>query len=534
MPVPIIIVTALALLFRMATGGYQLIKPSLFVGTVSAMAICLFLFCLKKESRKAIETPMLVIAVTMPVLAWSAPNLPLLFICMVLWIPVAARRFTLIVPVYLFSLLLLPGLDDTLWIGSLKLVEFSVHDALALGAAAAIVANPRKAKCRIEWDVIVLSVVLMISLAIARETSISHHLRALVETSLDLALPYYIVSRGLRTSDELKAAMLWLSAGAVVIAALLIFEVWKAWPIYQELYRVYELPTLLLVKLRAGLVRAGGPFVEPTSVAMVLAMCSLALYLSRDFFRNRRAHMLLLAVVVVGLIAPQSRGAWIGACLAIAAADLLRGHYVPLARKVFVVSGAISCLFLAAQFSPYLSETLGLSGGSSASSDYRRLLLQRGLEEFANRPILGHSMQELQPRILDLVQGEGIIDFVNAYIWIMLIAGLVGLVIFIAPFVHFLISILRAGRFRGTKKRDVEAGVFVFGILLMFMEMLFFTSFGATRPSFYLFALFGFAAAFLRLQRKADLTLIPSETQERPPPLATGLAPLLPDQVAPA
>lgn len=138
-----------------------------------------------------------------------------------------SRALRLIVPVYLFSLLLLPGLDDTISIGSLKLVEFSVHDALALGAAAAIFVHPDKAKCRIEWDIIVLSVVLMISLAIARDTSISHHFRALAETSLDLALPYYIVSRGLRTSDELRSSMLWLSAGGIVIAALLIFEVWK-------------------------------------------------------------------------------------------------------------------------------------------------------------------------------------------------------------------------------------------------------------------------------------------------------------------
>lgn len=279
------------------------------------------------------------------------------------------------------------------------------------------------------------------------------------------------------------------------------------------------------------MIRAGGPFVEPTSVAMVLAMCTLALYLSRDYFRNRRTYILLMAVAVAGLIMPQSRGAWVGACIAIAAADILRGHYAQFGRKVFLAGGAISGLFLAAQFSPYLSETLGFSGGSTASSDYRRLLLNRGLEEFANRPILGHSMQELQPRLPDLVQGEGIIDFVNAYIWIMLIGGLVGLVLFLGPFVLFLIGIHRSGRFRGPKKRDVEAGVFVFGTLLMIMEMLFFTSFGMTRPAFYQFALFGFAAAFLRLQGKPDLAVLPAEPQEKPAPLARtpGLAPLLSD-----
>jgi hypothetical protein len=137
-------------------------------------------------------------------------------------------------------------------------------------------------------------------------------------------------------------------------------------------------------------------------------------------------------------------------------------------------------------------------------------------------------MKELLPRIPDLVQGEGIIDFVNAYIWVMLIAGIVGLVVFVAPFVYFLINIIRFGRFRGVKKKDVEAGVFVFAILLMFMEMLFFTSFGMTRPAFYQFALFGFAAAFLRLQSRPKLVVVPtSEPQGKA--RETGLTPLLLD-----
>ncbi len=528
MPMPIIFVAALALLFRLVTGGYQIVKPSFFVGTVSAIAIAIFLYCLKKDVRKPIERQMLVIAVTMPIIAWSAPNLTILYLFMCFWVPLAAGRFSLFVPVYLFSLLLLPALHQPLWIGSTKLVEFGVHDALALGTATAIFLNPAKAKSRLDWDLVALAVVLMISIAVARDNSVSHHLRVLVETSFSLALPYYIASRGLRSSEDLRSAMLWLSAGGIVVASLLVFELWKAWPVYNQLYRINELPTVLLVKVRAGMLRAGGPFVEPTSAAMVLAMCTLALYLSREFFRNRRSHALLIVIVLVGLIAPQSRGAWIGVGIAVAAADILRGHYAQLARKLFVVGGAMSLLFLAAQFNSDLSETMGLSGGSSATTDYRRLLLDRGLEEFANRPVLGHSMKELEPKLPDLVQGEGIIDFVNTYIWVMLVAGLVGLIIFVAPFAYFLGSIIRFGRLRGAKRRDVEAGVFVFGVLLMFMEMLFFTSFGMTRPAFYQFALFGFAAAFLRLQQRPKLEVVAAPEQDEKV-RTTGLVPLLSD-----
>ena len=499
MPAPIIILTAVALGLRLLLGGYGVVKPSLFVATVSAMAICLFLYCLKSETRKQFGVQMLTIAVAMPLLAWAMPSIGLLLTLMCFWVPIAAGRFQLIAPTYLFSLLLLPGLDDILFIGSLKLIDFGVLDALALGAAVAIWLSQSKGKCRPEWDAAALSLVILISVASARDTSLSHQLRALVELSFDLALPYYIISRGIRTGQELRDAMLWLAVGGFVVGAMLVFEVWRAWPVYIELYRHYQLPTVILVKLRAGFIRAGGPFVEPTSVAMVLAICAFALYLSRDYMRTRWHYMLVMTAMVIGLIAPQSRGAWIGLAIAIVIADMLRGRHTQLMQKIFVLGSLASCLFLAAQFLPYLSETLGLSGGASESSEYRRRLFARGLEEFTARPLQGYSMPELAQRLHDMVQGEGIIDFVNAYIWIMLIAGIFGLALFTGIFLFFLRGVYRVGRFKGGGNRNAEAGVFVFATLLMLMEMLFFTSFG-TRPAYFVFALFGFAAAYIRVQ----------------------------------
>lgn len=519
MPVPIILMTGLALAVRLATGGYLIVKPSLFIGTVSALAVGLFLFCLKRNVRKPIEARLFAIAVAMPVLAWSIPSLTPLLLIMLFWVPLAAGRFNLIAPVYLFSLLLLPGLHDTLMIGSVKLIDFSVHDALALGAAIAIATNKGKAKCRAEWDVVAFSVVTMMAVALAKDTSISHHIRELIGVSLDLALPYYIVSRGVRTNEELRSALLWLGAGGVVVGAILVFEVWRGWPVYFELYRAYELPAVLLYKERGGLIRAGGPFVEPTSVAMVLAICTLALYLSREYMRTRPHYLLLMAVCIAGLIAPQSRSAWIGIGVAMAAADILRVRYVQLGKKILILGSAISCLFMAAQLSPHLSESLGLSGHSTETSDYRRMLLNRGLEEFMKRPILGYSTPELEDRLSDMVQGEGIIDYVNTYVWIMLIGGVAGLFIFAGAFVYFLVNILRFGQFRGAGRRNVEAGAFVFGVLLMLMEMFFFTSFG-TRPSYYTFALFGFAAAFFRLQRKPEVAA--QSASEKSPPRGSG------------
>lgn len=500
MPVPIIALTALSVALSLLTGGYATFKPSLFVVIISVLACGLFLHCLKKEIRQSIAINMLTIAIALPLLAWTLPALWLLFVIMCLWVPVAAGRFGLIVPVYLFSLLLLPGLDKTLSIGSLSLFEFNVYNALALGAAVAIFFNPAKARSRPEWDVVALSIVVLIAVALFRGTSLSHHARGIFKLTIDLGLPYYVASRGLRNSSDLRMALIWLAAGAVNASAILIFEVWKGWPIYNQLFHIYELPTRLLVKQRGGLLRAAGPFIEPTGGAMLLTLCTLALYVMRDAFRGRAHYYLLLCICLVGIFAPQSRSAWGGLLFAIVIVDILRRRYFPLAGKVAVLAGVMSVLLLTAHFSPFVSEQIGLSGGSRDTVDYRQVLFDRGLEEFAKRPFTGYTMDELNIHLQDLVQGEGIIDFVNAYIWILLISGAGGLMIFLGAIGYFLWKVTRAVRLGGRGGQAIEAGTFTVAAIAVFAEMFFFTSFG-TRPAIFMLILFGFAVAYIRLQK---------------------------------
>ena len=298
--------------------------------------------------------------------------------------------------------------------------------------------------------------------------------------------------------------MLWLACGGITLSAILIYETARAWPIYNQLYANYDVSTLLIVKARGGVLRSGGPFVEPTSAAMVLATCILALWLSRDYFRSRWQSMLLFAVALIGLSAPQSRGAWLGLLTAMAMVLAFRGRFAQLVRSTIVIGATGSMLILAAQFSPYLSETLGLSGGSSETSQYRRLLFDRGIEEFWHSPVWGYSMPEVTRRLSDLRQGEGIVDFVNTYIWILLISGAIGTLIFVGAFVNFLLRMLKFRRPAGDDNSGVIAASFIFAGLAMPMEMLFFTSFGG-RPGFFVFVMFGFAAAFITIgEREAS------------------------------
>ncbi|WP_336969886.1 O-antigen ligase family protein [Sphingobium aromaticiconvertens] len=490
----------LILLFLLCGGlvleAYLAIKPAMHVVVISVTAVALFLFCVTPQHRRDMAWRTFVITMAMPILAWSLGNIWLLFALLGIGVPLIARRFAMIVPVYLFSLLLLPGLDIPVMIGPLKLFDFSVLDALAFGASATIFLDKRKAQPHIHHDIAAGAVIFLVGAALARDTSFSHLLRSSLNVVIDLGLPYYIVSRGVRTLEEVRVAMLWIGCGGVTLASLLFYEFLKGWPIYNILYANFHLPTLLIVKERAGYLRAAGPFTEPTSVAMVLAICMLCLWLCRAFFRSSWHHLLLLAVTMAGLFAPQSRGAWIGLILGMMLSELFRRRYLSIITKGGTVAIGLAMLLLAATISPNVSESIGLSGDSSDSSDYRRRLFDRGLEVFLDRPMLGYSVPELHIRLADLRQGEGIIDFVNSYLWILLMSGIGGLVIFVAPFLFYTWSVWRARpAVLGAYERR-EAATFIFASLGMTLEMLFFNSFG-TRPAVFVFILFGLAAAFL-------------------------------------
>jgi hypothetical protein len=498
--------TAAILSLGLIAAIYLTIRPAFHIAIISCAAIVLFLYCLRPDAARAMMPRAPIVAIGMPVLAWSLPNVWVLYAAMLAWVPLVAGRRSYIVPLYLYSLLLLPGLDETIALGSIKLFDFGVHDALGLGAAAALLPHAGKARPRVMLDLPAVSVMLLLIAALARDTSLTNFLRVAVNVTLDLGLPYYIVSRGVRTIDEFRTAMLWLGCGGITLSAILIYETWASWPIYNQLYAYYDVSTLLIVKARGGVLRSGGPFVEPTSAAMVLATCVLALWLSRDYLRSRWQSMLLFAFALIGLSAPQSRGAWLGLLTALAMVLVFRGRYAQLVRSAIVIGAAGAMLFLAAQVSPYLSETMGLSGGSSETSQYRRLLFDRGIEEFWHSPVWGYSMPQVTLRLSDLRQGEGIVDFVNSYIWILLISGAIGTLIFVGAFVNFLLRMLKFRRPIGGDHGNVIAGSFVFAGLAMPMEMLFFTSFGG-RPGFFVFVMFGFAAAFITIRERESSAL---------------------------
>lgn len=495
------VLTVLAILALLLS--YAFIKPALFISILTVIAFGLFYYCLSPQMKRSIGYRPALIALAMPLTAWGAPSVWLLYAVMLWMVPLFARKPGEVAPMYMFSLLLLPGLDTSMILGGVKLFEFGVHDALAIGAMIRLLLFTHgKVGGFRALDMPVAAILLVLVAGLARDTTVTNFIRLLLNIGMDYAFPYFILSRSVRTMDDVRLCMVWLTCAAVIISIILLYEARTGWPIYNGLYDRHGIVADLLVKTRGGVLRAGGPFLESTSMAMVLVFCLLAAWLSRPAFRSKLHYLGILLLLLVGLSAPQSRGAWIGLFIGMTVADLYRGRIVLLLRRCALAGLAWGILMGLAQVSPYVSETIGLSGGSVDTVDYRERLFERGLEEFKKSPLVGYSFPEAMIRLDDLRQGEGIVDLVNTYIFIALISGAIGLLIFLGGFATFIALLWMRRPYLRRSPADLAPAALVCAGLVAMMEMLFFTSLGG-RPAVFMFLFFGFSTAIYWMRGEA-------------------------------
>lgn len=493
---------------------YLLVKAALFIAILSGAAIAGLYFCLKPDVRKDMGYEPLLIATGVPVAAWLLPNIWLLYAGMAMVVPLMARRAGQVPALYLFALLLLPGLNQTVAIGSLKLFNFGVHDALAAGAALWLYLHKQwQAKANRRLDVPFLVLLLLLVGAVSRNTSLTNMMRVAADFFFDCALPYYIISRGVRDSADLQRCMLHLTGAAAILSVVLLYEARASWPIYNVLIDHYGLIDRPAVKNRGGMLRAGGPFLESTSAAMIMVFCFLAAWMARPAFRSTFYHAGTLAVLLLGLVMPQSRGAWVGLIIGTMLIDLYRGKLMRTALRLGAIGVAGAALVVAASNNAQLSESLGLSGGSAETTDYREQLLDRGLEELRHSPLIGFPYPELLVRLDDLRQGEGIVDFVNTHLFIALLSGVLGLLIFNGTFLFYIVHVWRERqRARRAGDASAHAAAFVFAALVTPVQMLFFTSLGE-RVQVFMFVFFAFAGI---IGRRAFAAPVPTPQVVQP------------------
>ncbi len=101
---------------------------------------------------------------------------------------------------------------------------------------------------------------------------------------------------------------------------------------------------------------------------------------------------------------------------------------------VLLLAGAVTAKMIGAdeQVVTALGAVFGSSDQDLNTINYRRRLLDTALELLKQSPWLG--VPDYASQMQDLKQGEGIIDLVNSYVAIALDTGVIGLVLYMLPY----------------------------------------------------------------------------------------------------
>ena len=223
----------------------------------------------------------------------------------------------------------------------------------------------------------------------------------------------------------------------MVLATIGVFEFFKGWLLYGALGRaVIAFGDSGHYLYREGNVRAMAS-VEHSIVLGFVMVIALGFFLFlRESITNRIVRGLWLALLLAGLIAPQSRGPWIGAVI-LFLVFIATGPRAARRILVLIAGGIIATpLILVSPIGEKMYSYLPFVGTVEQENvTYRQLLIENCFKLIKQNPFIGVPNAMETTELQSMRQGsQGIIDIVNSYVSIALGSGLIGLLLFVSIF----------------------------------------------------------------------------------------------------
>ncbi len=320
---------------------------------------------------------------------------------------------------------------------------------LLLPAALSLLGNRDiKIPSSMRWmDVLVLSYPVFKLAAAVPSSPLTVTLRMSVETFLDLVLPYYVTTRGLRSASDLKFVVAPMAVGLVYLALVGLLESVLRKNVYSELQFIYGVRWQLThVLMRGPFLRIQATTPQPIVMAFLM-LCGFGMWSwLRATGTVLASHGRLIALILfAAFFATWSRGPLLGfmgflLCLA-ALRRMVPMKFLALVCFLVMVGGLATAAGADSYLYTGLKTLFGSAEADVSSIDYRRKLLETSLALIEQSPIWG--VPNYASYMQDLRQGEGIVDLVNTYLAVTLSAGLVGLALFLSPHLLVLYRLLK-------------------------------------------------------------------------------------------
>lgn len=422
---------------------------------------------------------------------------------LILALPLLAKNRADAAALYCLLTVSVPLLTQPLTLGSLYLITADKYLFCAIGLTVAFLMNRAHAQPlrRAHFGVPIL-IIMVLELSQARSgESATATLRQMVPILLTIPLPYFFLSRSLNNAEDVRRFLLAFVLAGFAMAVIATVEARLHWLIYQQVEGRLGVRQGIngYAKLRAGALRAPASFPESTTLGTFLTLSFMAALAIRDSFASRNKWYLVLLVLLSGLVAANSRGAFISLAVGLLAWDIYCRRYASLALKAVAAGGIYFFALFAAQFSAFFAAMVGKGSGTAGTTEYRKLLFSRGMEEIHKHPYLGETMKAALSHLDDLRQGEGIIDLVNGYISYGLTLGYPGMIGLALAFVSLCGAMWIARSKLRANLALMEPAACVFAVALLSSLNSFFTGFGgAASVGFYQMCALGSALWAMR------------------------------------
>ena len=264
-------------------------------------------------------------------------------------------------------------------------------------------------------------------------TSATNSLRQIFLLFVDTWLPYYVMSRIFTRREQLRDAMACFVLTLIIMAPLGIAEQRLGTLLYGDIAFRWNIDGLFGYLTRGDSLRAQLASGQAIVLGYQFAVATgLWLYLQRRI-ESKAWRWLGVAALALGLVAPISRGPWVGAGAVLAVFALL----APGASRRLVtwsVGGLVAFgIALILPGGEKLIAYLPFVGSAAQESvEYRQEILAVCWRLIQQNPFFGSPFASEQ--LESLRTGEGIIDIVNTYIAMGLAYGMVGVGLFAGTF----------------------------------------------------------------------------------------------------
>lgn len=312
---------------------------------------------------------------------------------------------------------------------------------------------------RLAADKFLLAYLLLSFVLMFRVGSATGALREGVYLFIDVFLPYFVVSRLLRDIFLLREAIFSLFIALMVLAGIAIFEFSRHWLLYSAVAQELDLRAQLFTAYlgRAGMLRASASTGQAIALGFAMAL-GIGMYLYLKGSIRSRLHRVMSGLLIVsGLLVALSRGPWLGGYamvlvyLALSAAGLRKlTYFVFFSFALLLILSQLPAGQKAIDLLPFIGSV------ERGGIDYREKLIDNSMVVIERNVLFGAVDYLQEPEMLEMMQGQGIIDVVNTYVGVALAKGVVGLFLFSGFFVVILWQLYAALQRLADKRHELH------------------------------------------------------------------------------